>query len=90
MFIYIKLNRDNFFNHAITFAENCSGTSIRLRTWRTFLFHQAACRAVDPHYFFADPDPAVLLNVDPDPDLAAFIMWIRIQLNKICNQLRTL
>ena len=27
-------------------------------------------RAVDPHSFFADPDPdqAVFLNVDPDPD----------------------
>ena len=25
-------------------------------------------RAVDPHSFYADPDPAVFLNVDPDPD----------------------
>ena len=24
-------------------------------------------RAVDPHSFFADPDPAVLLNADSDP-----------------------
>ena len=24
-------------------------------------------RAVDPHSFFVDPDPAVLLNADPDP-----------------------
>ena len=24
-------------------------------------------RAVDPHSFFADPDPAVILNADPDP-----------------------
>ena len=24
-------------------------------------------RDVDPHSFFADPDPAVLLNADPDP-----------------------
>ena len=23
--------------------------------------------AVDPHSFFADPDPAVFLNADPDP-----------------------
>ena len=23
-------------------------------------------RAVDPHSFFADPDPAVFLNADPD------------------------
>ena len=22
---------------------------------------------MDPHSFFADPDPAVLLNADPDP-----------------------
>ena len=25
-------------------------------------------RAVDPHSFFADPDPDVFLNADPDPD----------------------
>ena len=24
-------------------------------------------RAVDPHSFFADPDPVVLFNADPDP-----------------------
>ena len=24
-------------------------------------------RAVDPYSFFADPDPAVHLNADPDP-----------------------
>ena len=31
-------------------------------------FHRA--RAVDPHSFFADPDPepAVFLGADPDPD----------------------
>ena len=28
-------------------------------------------RAVDPHSFLADPDPAVLLNADLDP--AAFL-----------------
>ena len=27
----------------------------------------SSTRAVDPHSFFADPDPAVLLNADPDP-----------------------
>ena len=26
------------------------------------------CRAVDPHLFYADLDPAVFLNADPDPD----------------------
>ena len=30
-----------------------------------FLFVRV--RAVDPHSFFADPDPAVFLNADPDP-----------------------
>ena len=35
-------------------------------------------RAVDPHSFFADPDPAVCLNAQPDP--AAFSMRIWIQL----------
>ena len=24
-------------------------------------------KAVDPHSFFADPDPAIFLNADPDP-----------------------
>ena len=37
--------------------------------------------ASNPHSFFADSDPAVLLNADPDP--AAFLMQIRIQLKKI-------
>ena len=27
---------------------------------------QISDRAVDTHSFFADPDPAVLLNADPD------------------------
>ena len=35
-------------------------------------------RAVDPHSFFADPDPDVFLNADPDP--GALLMRIRIQL----------
>ena len=34
-------------------------------------------RAVDPHLIFADPDP----------DTAAFLMRIRIQLLKMCNKL---
>ena len=25
-------------------------------------------RAVDPHSFYADPDPAIFLNADPVPD----------------------
>ena len=33
--------------------------------WRLGLEHQI--RAVDPHSFFADPNPAVFLNADPDP-----------------------
>ena len=40
---------------------------------------------MDPHSFFADPDPAVLLNADPDP--AAFLMRIRIHLSKMCTKL---
>ena len=32
-------------------------------------------RAVDPHSFFADPDPAVQLNADADPAaLAKYLM----------------
>ena len=38
---------------------------------------------MDPHSFFADPDPAFLHNADPDP--AAFLMRTLIQLNKICK-----
>ena len=41
--------------------------------------HLFSLRAVDPHSFVADPDPAVFLNVDPDP--AALKMRIKIQLN---------
>ena len=26
-------------------------------------------RAVDPYSFYADSDPAVFMNADPDPDL---------------------
>ena len=40
-------------------------------------------RAVDPHSFFADPDPTVFLDADPDP--AACLMRFRIQLSKICK-----
>ena len=31
--------------------------------------HISSSGAVDLHSFFADPDPAVLLNADPDPAL---------------------
>ena len=30
---------------------------------------QAGLWSVDPHSLFADPDPTVFLNADPDPDL---------------------
>ena len=52
-----------------------------------YVYYLSVIRAVDPHTFFSnpDPDPAVLLNADPDT--AAFKMRIRIQLNKICNKL---
>ena len=41
---------------------------------------------MDPHEFVADQDPAVLLNVDPDP--AAKKMRIRIRLNNgVCPHL---
>ena len=41
---------------------------------------------MDPHSFFADPDPAALLNADPDPAVF-FLMRIRLQPNKIFNKL---
>jgi hypothetical protein len=31
----------------------------------------------DPHQFYADPDPAFLLNADPDRFRA--VLWIRIR-----------
>ena len=37
-----------------------------------------ATRAEDPHSFFTDPYPAVLLDAEPTP--APFLMRIRIQL----------
>ena len=40
---------------------------------------------MDPQSSFADPDPAVFFNVNPDP--AAFLMRIRIRLLKNCNKL---
>ena len=46
-----------------------------------------ASRAVDPHSFFADPDPAVFLKADPVPNSAALKMLIRIQLEQICKTL---
>ncbi len=40
--------------------DECGTVCLRL-TWNK-------ARAVDPHSFYADPDPAVFLNADPDPD----------------------
>ena len=40
---------------------------------------------MDPYSFFADPDPGVYKNADPDP--ATLLMLIQIQLLKICNKL---
>ena len=37
------------------------------KLWVSKEKHPILVRAVDPHSFFADPDPAVLLNADPDP-----------------------
>ena len=31
-------------------------------------FFISQTRVVDPYLFFADPDPAVFLNADPDPE----------------------
>ena len=45
------------------------------------LLHKPRSRAVDPQSFFADPDPAVLLNADPDPSAFVMRIQIRIQLN---------
>ena len=51
--------------------------------------------AVDPHSFFADPDPAVFLNVDPDQAVFIMHIHIRIQLKqfvvkhiKYCSEVR--
>ena len=53
-------------------------------------------RAVDPHSFYADPDPAVYLNVDLDPDpgpaelnLKRKIIFSSCKNIKYCSKLRT-
>ena len=33
---------------------------------RQIEIERGGSRAVDPHYFFADPDPAVFLPADPN------------------------
>ena len=55
-----------------------------------------SCRAVDPHSFYADPDPAVYLNVDLDPDpgpaelnLKRKIIFSSCKNIKYCSKLRT-
>ena len=42
--------------------------------------------AVGPHSFFADPDPAVFFHADPD--VAAFLMRIQIQLKYLSKKLK--
>ena len=49
----------------------------------TCLFLKQKVRAVDLHSFFADPNPAALLNAVPDP--AAFLMLIRHKHKQICK-----
>ena len=39
-----------------------------LHSRRPIVAELVGARAVDPHSFYADPDPAVFLNADPDPD----------------------
>ena len=47
------------------------GLVVLNRTEGKFLFREHSFfRAMDPHSFFADPDPAIFLNADTDP--AAF------------------
>ena len=51
-------------------------------------FFQGCGMWIRIHFFEdPDPDPAVLLNADPFPNPASFLMRIRIQLKKICNKL---
>ena len=52
------------------------------------LIIRVSARAVDPHSFFTDPDPAYLFTADPDP--AAFSIRIRIQLKNFVKILLTL
>ena len=40
-----------------------------LHSRRPIVAELVGARAVDPHSFYADPDPAVFLNADPDPGL---------------------
>ena len=53
--------------------ENALGqeTKLKYHIWSQIctekLFSKTGLCNVDPHSFFADPDPAVLLYADPDP-----------------------
>ena len=46
---------------------NLQGVGSAVRRQRESFAHSLGTRAVDPHSFFADLDPAVFLNADPDP-----------------------
>ena len=42
-------------------------SAVSLTPWRVLHMRILVYSAVDPHLFFADPDPVVVLNADPDP-----------------------
>ena len=51
-------------SHCCFYSQFLYGNVLPVGTVPTYPYNY---RAVDPHSFFADPDPAVFLNADPDP-----------------------
>ena len=54
-----------------TRSKNGSGSKAKTSPLDIMASVRSRLRAVDPHSFYADPDPEVFLNADPfaDPDL---------------------
>ena len=61
-----------FFRFLVTYSRIADPVRILSNSKCTIWFFEKCIifitnKAVDPHSFFADPDPAVFLNADPDP-----------------------
>ena len=74
-YIYYWLTKESTFSllQMTKLQEWLTGLVMVLAVWLALLSGdggQLLCicsRAVDPHSFFVDPDPAAFLNADPDP-----------------------
>ena len=74
VFLLLKFCKNEFIrNYLVLYTnlwriyKNCFDKDIKsLKSWESSAF--SLIRAVDPHSFYAEPDPAIFLNADPDPD----------------------